>query len=219
MNKRAFSENPFAFFCLVAFLGIFSGCVNVGLKKAYPDIKTFSLEMNAPHQAAFSGTPVAVRVNAFSAAPFFNDRYLAYRTGETTYEQDFYNQMIAAPAKLIQDGTAVWLKGSPAVAVVVTPSVVSGGDYVIDGRVIELSGDYRVESDPKAVVKLELTVSSAKAGNPSTVFQKIYSAEIPMKKISPVALTEGWSQGLNQIMSGFEGDFTAHLTADANKQV
>jgi hypothetical protein len=116
---------------LFAFVLLF-GCERG--QKAASDIKTYSLELSAPHQDSFAGAPVMLRVNDFSAVPFFNDRYLAYRSGETTYEQDFYNQLIAAPAKLIQDEVAVWLKGSPAVASVVTPSVISAAEYVIDGE-------------------------------------------------------------------------------------
>jgi hypothetical protein len=197
--------------CLTAFVLLVSGCVSVDLKKPALDIKTYSIELDAPHKAAFAGEPVSIRINAFSAVPFFNDRYLAYRSGETAYEQDFYNQLIAAPAKLIQDEVAVWLKGSPMVAVVVTPGVFSPADYAIDGRVLELSGDYRVESDPKAVLKVQLTVTGLHSGDPNVLFQKIYTAGIPMKQISAVALTEGWSQGLSQVVAGFEADFSAML--------
>ncbi len=211
-------KNSIMFQCLILCILVFSGCVSVGLQKAAPDIKTYSLELNAPHQAAASNAPVSVRVNAFSAVPFFNDRYLAYRSGETTYEQDFYNQLITAPAKLIQDEVAVWLKGSPLVAVVVTPSMVTAADYAVDGRVIELSGDYRSESSPKAVVKIQMTVSGGHAGANTVLSQKIYVAEIPMKQISPVVLTEGWSQGLGQIMTGFEADLGLCLTTQAKKQ-
>lgn len=213
MKNLSRIKNSMALHTFIAFVLLFSGCVSVDLKKAALDIKTYSLELSAPHQDSFAGAPVMLRVNDFSAVPFFNDRYLAYRSGETTYEQDFYNQLVAAPAKLIQDEVAVWLRGSPVVASVVTPSLISAADYVIDARVIELSGDYRIESEPKAVLKIQFTVSADTA----VLCQKIYTAEIPVERISPVTLTEGWNKGLSQIMTGFETDLASTL-ATANKE-
>ena len=189
-----------------------SGCVNVGLKKAFPDIKTYSLDTSSQKHSAYQGTPVSISVNSFSSDPVFGDRYLTYRTGDTNYEQDFYNQLMVSPAAMTRDQVAIWLKGSPLVAFVLKDGPLSSPGYVVDGKLLELCGDYRSESSPKAVLRLQLTVSNVQPGNAATVFQKIYSAEIPMASISPQVLTEGWNAGLGQILAGFEIDFAAVLS-------
>jgi hypothetical protein len=157
-------------------------------------------------------------MNAFASAPFFGDRYLAYRTGETTYEQDFYNQLVAAPATLIRDEAARWLKSSPMIEAVLTPDLTAPADYMIDGKLLELSGDYRDESQPKAVVKVQFTVSDVLSGDGVTLCQKNYAVEIPMKQISPAALVQGWNQGLAKILEDFEGDLKGCLTTSKQDQ-
>ncbi|HPS37593.1 MAG TPA: hypothetical protein PLL75_07710, partial [Candidatus Omnitrophota bacterium] len=82
--------------CFVA-----AGCVQ--LERKYPDIRTYSLDVSSQGHGSYAGLPVSLRLNSFSSVPQAVDRYLLYRTGETAYESDFYNQLMTAPAEMIHD--------------------------------------------------------------------------------------------------------------------
>lgn len=200
------SENKAVLCGLLTFCLVFSGCVNVGLKKAYPDIRTYSLDASAQAHTAAAGTPVSIRFNSFSAVPNFGDRYLTYRTGDTSYEQDFYNQFMASPTRIIESQISAWMKDSPFVSFVIPANSEDVPAYVIDGKLADLSGDYRNVAQAKAVLKIQFTVSNSDPINPVVLFQKMYSSEVPLSQPSPKLLTEGWSQDLGRIMAEFEND-------------
>jgi len=197
------------FFCCMA-----SGCVN--LQKKFPDIKTYTLDLTQQGHLTAQAAPVSIHLAAFSAVPQFADRYLTYRTGETVYEQDFYNQFLASPAKIIEDQFSAWIKGSPLVSFVLPANSLAVADYDIEGSVVDLSGDYRHESEPKAVLKLQMTVSRRESGDLKVLFQKLYSAEILINSPSPKMLTQGWNIALGQVAAMFENDFKDFIL-DQNK--
>ncbi|HOW58330.1 MAG TPA: hypothetical protein PLO78_01245 [Candidatus Omnitrophota bacterium] len=185
--------------------------MSVDLKKPYPDVRTYSLDVSSQGHVPYAGSTVSLRFNTFSAVPQAADRYLAYRTGETTFESDFYNQFITAPAELIQDQAAAWLKSSPLVKYILKAGETSSLSYIVDGTLLDLYGDYRNVNAPKAVLRLKLTVS--KTGDTAgVVWQKIYAQEVSMSHISPLILTEGWNKGLCQIVADFENDLKALIS-------
>lgn len=200
------SQSRLVVYCLLSLVAFFSGCISVGLQKVSPDIKTYALDLSSQGHSAVVGKPLSVRLNGFCAVPAFADRYLTYRTGETVYEQDFYNQLLAAPSGMAYDQTLIWLKGSPQISFVLPMDSTVNPDRVIDGKLLELYGDYSQGKTPKAVLKIQFTVSGGDATHFQILFQKIYSAEIPMTRPSPKELTGGWNAGLGQILANFEKD-------------
>jgi hypothetical protein len=181
-----------------------AGCVN--LKKSYPDVRVYSLDPGAQPHTAYGGPAMTVTLNRFSILPQFSDRYFAYRTGEASYESDFYNQMMAEPVAIIKNQTEKWLKNSPVVKFILPADVVSGVCYVIEGRVLDFYGDYRETSDPKAVLEIEMTVSGQDPAGNTVLLQKIYSESIGIGKTSAPVLVEGWNRALGKILGRFEDD-------------
>jgi ABC-type uncharacterized transport system auxiliary subunit len=180
------------------------GCAH--LQKSFPDIKTYGLDAGSGEYAVYAGTVLSVRLNSFSAVSQFADRYLTYRTDEIRYESDFYNQLMASPAVMIKDQTRDWLKRSPAIEFVFPAIAATNPYYLIDGKVLEFYGDYRRSNEPKAVLKIEWTVSKSGPEGNEVIFQRIYSEVIPISKTSPKSLVEGWDRALARILSEFEGN-------------
>jgi hypothetical protein len=191
------------------------GCAH--LQKSFPDIKTYGLDAGSGEYAAYAGTALSVRLNPFSAVPQFADRYLTYRTDEIRYESDFYNQLMTSPAVMIKDQTQGWLKGSPAIEFVLPAITATNPYYLIDGKVLEFYGDYRRSNEPKAVLKIEWTVSKSGPEGNGVIFQRIYSEVIPISETSPRSLIEGWDRALAKILSGFEGNLRVLPGKSKNK--
>jgi hypothetical protein len=181
-----------------------SGCVR--LQKSYPDFKVYSLDPSGQSHTGYAGTPISVALGEFSVVPQFADRYLTYRADEVNYESDFYNQMMTAPAAIIQNQTEAWLKASPVLKFVLPSDAVYNTSYQISGKVFEFYGDYRQSDQPKAVLQMELTVRDLKGDDTSILLQKVYSEAISIQKTSPKLLVEGWNQALGKILGQFEED-------------
>ncbi|MDD5217307.1 MAG: hypothetical protein PHN49_06970 [Candidatus Omnitrophica bacterium] len=185
------------------------GCVQ--LPKRFPEIKTYVLDLKAGEHKPYTGTPVSIRLKPFTALPEFSDRYLIYRTTETNYESDFYNQLMTSPAAMVKEQAERWLKSSPWVRFIADTDFAASPHYVLNGKLLEFYGDYRRDSEPAAVLNLEWTVSHVRGGKTTILFQKIYSQSVPLPAISPRALVEGWGAGFGRIMADFEADFEQRL--------
>ena len=200
--KRSPSAALFLFLALGGVLG--SGCIH--LQKSFPDIKTYCLDAGSGEHTDYTGPVLSVRLNSISAVPQFADRSLTYRTDEIRYESDFYNQLMASPVEMIQDQAQAWLKGSPVIQFVLPADAATNPYYSIDGRLLEFYGDYRKVDEPKAVLKMEWTVSKSGPEGLEVLFQKVYPEVISIPGTSPRPLVEGWNRALVRILSEFEGD-------------
>jgi len=215
MNIFKSSPHAVLLFVLAVCSVLLPGCVN--LQKSFPDIKTYCLDAGPGKHPASTGPVISVRLRPVSAASPFADRYLTYRADEIRYESDFYNQLAASPAVMIQDQTHLWLKGSPAIEFVLPADVATNPYYLIDGKVLELYGDYRKTGQPKAVLKIEWTVSKSGPEGPEVLFQKVYPEAATISGTSPRLLVEGWNQDLVRILEVFESDLIT-LAGQSNKQ-
>ncbi len=190
---------------------ISSGCVN--LKKKFPDIKTYDLDIERTEKESPASTAVIVQLNPFSAATELNRRFFVYRTGDNHYEEDFYNQTFTPPADMVTENVNSWLSASPHVRYVLDEALGEDTVFMIDGKILELYGDYRDEKSPKAQVALQLTVREVAGKKTSTRFQKTYSQTVSMERISAAGLVEGWKAALEQVLTEFEHDFESVVNA------
>ncbi len=200
---KPLKSSVFIFF-LAIWGALLSGCMH--LQKSFPDIKTYCLDAGSGEHAVYTGPVISVRLNPISAVSQFADRYLTYRTDEIRYESDFYNQLMASPAVMIKDQAQVWLKGSPAIEFVLPADVAANPYYLIDGKVLEFYGDYRKTDQPKAVLKMEWTVSKSDTEGIRVLFQRVYPEAISIPGASPRLLVEGWNQALVKVLAEFEAD-------------
>ena len=204
MNILKPSQSSVLLFFLAVGGVLLSGCIH--FQKSFPDIKTYCLDAGSGEHAVYTGPAISVRLNPVSAVSQFADRYLTYRTDESRYESDFYNQLMASPAVMIKDQTQGWLKGSPAIEFVLPTDVSTNPYYLIDGKVLEFYGDYRKIDEPKAVLRMEWTVSKFSPEGIEVLFQRVYPEVISIPGTSPRLLMGGWNRALVKILSEFEGD-------------
>jgi cholesterol transport system auxiliary component len=213
--KRDSSAFGFRMTSLLSILMIsllaFAGCVN--LKKKFPDIKTYDLNIERTEKESPAAYATAVQINPFSAVGELNRRFFVYRTGENRYEEDFYNQTFIPPADMVTEDVSVWLSASPLVRYVLDEALGEDPVFTIDGKVLELYGDYRDEKSPRAQLALQLTVREVAGKKTSTRFQKTYSRAVSMERISAANLIEGWNTALEQVLTEFEHDFESVVTA------
>jgi len=197
-------QRPVLLFFLAVWGVLLPGCVH--LQKNFPDIKTYCLNTSSGEHAVYAGPAISVRLNPILAVSQFADRYLTYRTGEMRYESDFYNQLMASPAVMIKDQAEGWLKGSPPIEFVLPADVATNPYYSIDGKLLEFYGDYRRSDEPKAVLKIEWTVSESGPEGRKMLFQRVYPGSISIPGTLPRFLVAGWNQVLAKILAEFEGD-------------
>lgn len=182
-----------------------AGCIN--LERSYPEKRYFVVQAAEPKRANPDNGQVLSVAN-FHISPRFADRSFVYRTSETEYETDFYNQFLTAPVILITEETRKALAASP-FKFVVGPASPLTPDYILEGAVNALYGDFRNSSAPSAVLEIELFLHNEDPARPGVVLQKQYRKSVALKERSPQALARGWSEGLEAIVAEFVADLRA----------
>jgi hypothetical protein len=182
-----------------------AGCIN--LERSYPEKRYFVIQVSEVNNGAQDNGQVLSVAN-FHISPRFADRSFVYRTSDTEYETDFYHQFLTPPVILITEETRKALASSP-FKFVVGPASPLTPDYVLEGSINALYGDFRNSSAPSAVLEIELFLHNEDPARPGVVLQKQYRKSVALKERSPQALARGWSDGLAAIVAEFVADLGA----------
>jgi cholesterol transport system auxiliary component len=184
-----------AFFCC--------GCVS--LERSYPEKRYFVIEVK-PSADNRADAGQVLSLPYLHISPRYAERSFIYRTSETEYESDFYNQFLSAPAVMITEEMRRALAASTKFKHVVGPTSPLTADYVLEGSINSLYGDFRKPSAPAAVLEIEFFLHNENPGNSGVVLQKRYLKSVPLKEKSPEALAKGWSEALEAIAAMFVAD-------------
>ena len=188
-----------AFFC--------AGCVT--LERSYPDKRYFMIDVQDSKGSNSDGSRV-LSVPNLHISPRYADRSFIYRTSETEYEADFYNQFLSAPATMISEELRQALAEAAPFKFVLGPSSSLPANYVLEGSINLLYGDFRNFNAPAAVLEIELFLHNGDPAKTSLVMQKRYHRSVRLKERSPEALVQGWNQALAQIVATFVADLNQH---------
>ena len=179
------------------------GCVS--LERSYPEKRYFVIEVKDAKSGNTGDGPILSIAN-LQISPRYADRGFVYRTSDAEYEADFYNQFLSSPAAMITEETRKALAALSKFKFVVGPASPLTANFVLEGSINALYGDFRKPSAPAAVLEIEFFLHNENPGNPGIVLQKRYLKSVPLKERSPEALVRGWSEALEAITAMFVAD-------------
>ncbi len=181
-----------------------AGCVD--LKAAYPDRKFYTVEASRNAEARPSAAGTVLRLRRFTASKMADGNELLTRTGDATWETDFYNVLFVPPAQQLGEQTSRWLTESKMYALVVGSGSVIPETHTLEGHVVTMHGDYRKAGSPVAVLELQFQLVRVSTDPPAALYQKSYRQEVAIGKPEPDVLVKGWSEGLLRILQSLEAD-------------
>jgi cholesterol transport system auxiliary component len=191
----------------LALLALCAACV--GIERRYPDKRYFVLEVPAQASPSNPTANETLQVSNIRVSPRYADRGFVYRTSEAGYESDFYNQFLVAPASLITEEVRKGLIETQNFKHVIGSTSQSQPNYVLEGAVNALYGDFRNVDSPRAVLEMEFFLTSESPTKPGILMQKRYARSIPLTGRSPEALVKGWNQALEEILTALTADLKA----------
>ncbi len=198
------------------FIGIFAmfplliGCVN--LERSYPEKRYFILDVSRDKDVSSPDTETVLKVRRFRVSPKYEGKGFVYRLKDLSYESDFYNEFFISPASLLTEEIRKWVAGTGLFQHVVDPSSYMDPNYVLEGAVTSLYGDYGVSTAPKAILEMQFFLLQETAASPKIIFQSQYHKEEPLKGNTPDALVKSWNKALNQILTEFETDLEEYMS-------
>lgn len=188
----------------VALLGALSAC---GLSRPAPVKQTYLLQAAAPAPAVAAPRPATLKVGTIAVAAPFRGKSLVYREGELKYESDFYNEFFVSPSAMLTEGAATWLAAAGVFREVLPAGTNADGNFVLEGFVSELYGDYRDESKPAAVLTAKFFLIDNRVFSGVPVWQTELTQRVALASRSPDAL----AAGLNRAWSVMLADLSREL--------
>lgn len=189
----------------VLLLSLFcSGCVS--LERSYPEKRYFVIDIGDGAQPPNTTGDQTLLVSSLRISPRYADKSFVYRTSDAGYEADFYNQFLTPPDTMISEEVRKGLAASPVFKYVVGPASQLQPNFVLEGSVNALYGDFRNLNGPSAVLEIEFFLHNDDSANPGVVFQKRYAKTVALSGRSPEALVKGWSQALGSILTDLSND-------------
>jgi ABC-type uncharacterized transport system auxiliary subunit len=178
--------------------------VGCGLTKPYPAINTFDVSPTLESQPNLvrSVRPFVVRVSQLNVAAAYETRKLIYKSRAGQLLEDYYNELIAPPGRLLADSLATYLDLKSLSAQFVRSRGQRGADFVLEGYLAELLGDYSLDP-PAARLALSITLNDVRRERVKIVLARTYQARIPVPANGGrapaelvAALTKAWAEVL-----------------------
>jgi cholesterol transport system auxiliary component len=184
-----------------------SGCVS--LERSSPERHYFVIELPRSANSPEPASDLILSVGNMRISPRYADRSLVYRTSDTSFESDFYNQFLTSPDTMISEELRKGLAAARQFKYVLGPADAQQPNYVLEGSVNALYGDFRNPSQPTAVLEIEVFLYNDNSNNSGLVAQKRYLKSVPVNERSPEALVKGWDQALQQIVAALAADLNS----------
>ncbi len=197
----------FAALCAALALVAAAGCSS--MSQPFPEKALFAIDAGQPDGPVADGCPYALRVRTLRVAEPFDGRAFVYRLGPSQYKTDYYNGFVGSPDQLLTGEMIGYLAESRLFAAVIDSAGEGDHQYVLDGSVSELCGDYAKVGSPRAVVAARIFLFDDRQAITRVVFQKVYRKEAPLDGATPEALAAGLGVAYGQLL--------AELTADLSK--
>lgn len=190
---------------MVCLLCMALGACGLSLSRPAPTKQSFLLHATRTDVGTASIHPHILRVNRFDVAQPFNGKSLVYRTSETGFETDYYNEFVANPAGMLTERATVWLREARVFQNVIPMVSTLEHRYVLEATGAELYGDFREAAQPAAV--LSLRVYLARDDDKTViVYDKTISRRIPVASRTPEAIVVGLDRALEGVLRELETD-------------
>jgi cholesterol transport system auxiliary component len=148
-------------------------------------------------------------IDRIRVSPLFERKGFVYRTGDTTYESDFYNEFFAPPGVQIRQETGRWLGRSDVFEAVTDAHNTGRVDWLLEGRVNEIYVDVR--DQPRSVLEIEFVLIDARSPSLDERFRKVYRREREAERRSG-EFALALNASLGEILTELEGDLEASLS-------
>ena len=181
-------------------------CACVNIERSYPDKHYFVLEASPKPQPATRTVKGVLAVSDMRVSRRYEGQSFVYRLSETSYESDFYNQFLIAPAALITEEARKALAQSQIFEHVISSSTDFEPTYRLQGTVNSLNGDFTDGQAPRAVMEMQFFLTKKTPAGEEIVMAKRYIKSVPLSARSPDALVKGWDTALEEILSFFIAD-------------
>ena len=192
-----------SFSCLVLLSGVLAGCFS--FEKSYPEMRYFALSTSRANPAVTAALDGVLALRPLRISPSYARTEFVYRTGDVTLESDFYNEFFIPPSRLITDEVRRWFEASGLFRTIVDSASPIEPNYLLEGAVQAIYGEYRPSAPPRAALELQFFLLANKEEGVEVLLQKSFSKKVDVPDDTASALVRGWNRALEEILTELEG--------------
>jgi cholesterol transport system auxiliary component len=198
---------PFRRALLLALIVSLAGC---GLATRPATVKqTYLLDPRPPAKATAPAHQASLKVGSIAVGTSFRGRSFVYREDDLRYESDFYNEFFVSPSAMFTADVGNALAAAGIFREVLPASANALGDFVIEGLVSELYGDYRDASKPAAVMSAKFFLIDNRGLSGVPVWQTELQQRVAMTSRSPDALAAAYTKAWTAMLADLTRDLAA----------
>jgi cholesterol transport system auxiliary component len=183
---------------------VVGGCLRFA--QGPPNKHYYALGALRPAETSASTAGGILKIRKIRISPPFEGAEIVYRTSETRYETDFYNEWLISPSAMVTQQLVGWLTNARVFRHVVDTSSSLEADYLLEGTVDALCADLRMNGSPKAVLRMQIVLIKDRPAHDRIVFQREYQEVVDVADSTADALVSGWNDGLQHSLIALEKD-------------
>ena len=200
MTTMGFKPRHLSLLCCV----LLCACVN--LERSYPDKHYFVLDVSLKPPSTTRAVKGVLAVSDMRVSRRYEGQSFVYRLSDASYESDFYNQFLVAPAALITEEVRKALAQAQIFEHVIGSSTDWEAAYRLQGAVNSLYGDFTDGQTPRAVIEMQFFLTKKTPAGEVILLAESYVKSVPVSARSPDALVKGWDTALTEILNSFIAD-------------
>jgi cholesterol transport system auxiliary component len=174
-------------------------------------VSYFMIDVSRVDEPAAVSSGRVLVVRRFEIASRFRSAQLIYRTGESQFEADSYNQFMSRPEQTISEQTRIWLSSSGLFASVVNRGSLAEAGYDLEANITSLYGDFRNRDAAKAVMAIHFFLIDSSGRTAEVVFDKPYEVGVPLANSTAADLVVAYKNALTKILQNLETDLRVKL--------
>lgn len=188
-----------------------AGCLR--LEREHPEKRHYLIEVARDGSSASPASDAGVLyLRRFDVSPAFEASSFVYRTGEFSWESDYYNLFFMNPDVMLTGLTSRWLQDAGLFSRVVTRGSQVRPDFQLEGHVVSLYGDYREGRPPEAVIEIQFLLLRDESDETEIVYQGDYTGRETVAGNTAESLIAAWNAALQAILRKVERDLSAALS-------
>jgi ABC-type uncharacterized transport system auxiliary subunit len=164
-----------------------------------------------PECAGRPTLPAVLEVHGLSVSPGFDSRQFVYRLADNSWTTDYYHLFLTDPGGMLTPVVGGFLAKSRLFATVAGPGLDLDSDYILEGSVTALYGDFREADKPQAVVEIQFFLLDDRGEDNALILEKTYRQAAPLPAKSPEGLARGFDEALRLCLCNLVLDMEAAL--------
>ena len=145
-------------------------------------------------------------IRSFHVSPGYRGKELVYKKTGGQTSSDFYNHYFIPPGPMLTQATRNWLDDSGLFMAVVPLGSHKDPDYILEGAVVSMHGDFQDPKEPGAVLRMQFLLLRDTGLEYELVMKKTYQEKVMLEQPGAVQLIQGLNKCLESILTDLERD-------------